>query len=85
MKTLSDLTELSDAELIAEWRRGNDNGEGWDIGHETDELDALTEEGWTFVRWVGDEHCQFAAWASECGQVAIVADGHGPWAVTVEA
>ena len=77
--TLADLTDLTDAELIAEWKRGNDAGEGFAIGWETDALDALDTIG-TFVRFVGD----LAAWERD-GTLILVGDVHGPWAVTVEA
>ena len=76
--TITDLTDLTDAELIAAYRAGNNAGEGFAIGNENDAIDALDTIG-TFVRFVGD----LAAWERD-GALILVGDSHGPWAVKID-
>ena len=77
--TLTDLTNLTDAELIAAYREGNNAGEGFAIGRENDAINDLDTIG-TFLCMIDPS---LAAWERD-GRLILVGDAHGPWAIAID-
>ena len=63
------------------YRERNNNGEGYAVGRESDEIFEVKEKGLVFHYMVSDD---LAVYEGPKGLV-LVGDSNGPWAVDVEA
>lgn len=87
------MTREEYTEYLTYWRRGNDNGDGFPVGEENDNIfRAIRREGHriedAYPYQLGDEdstrHREFLAIASRPdGTEYIVCDTSGPWGVNL--
>jgi len=65
---------------LNDWRRGNDRGDGYEVGNEKDSPSrAARREGWTVV----DTDVDAVLATKRNGKMVVIADSNGPWAVDV--
>lgn len=90
MKNKLDVMNMTDAELVNAWSRGNDAGDGWAPAQDGDDTQSLTDaieaEDGTILRAIeagsgGNNSRMYLAEIS--GQFCVVADCNGPWTVTL--
>lgn len=72
---------MTNEELMDAWRRGNNAGHGWAVGREDmTPIEAALDVGLEHVRTISPEGGVVGKLA---GDIIVVADSHGPWAVTI--
>jgi hypothetical protein len=73
---------MTDKELLNAWRSGNDSGRGYAVGEEDmSPSDAAKDAGLENIRTISPDGIVVGELA---GDVVVVADCNGPWAVTVD-
>lgn len=70
------------AEALRQWREGNDNGDGFEIGHDTDTPEEAAERKGLEVIAYGEEG--FVVARAPDGHVYAIANSYGPWAVRLD-
>jgi len=76
---------LSGIDPVAEWREGNNDGQGYAPADHTSHPQtvlALTAAGWLLVE---PAHCDtdVDVWLQPDGTITAIGDLHGPWAVDI--
>lgn len=75
--------EWTDEELLAAWRHGNDNGNGWGIGLPgMTPMEAAEDYGLIEIETISGDGCVVGCDGD--GTAVVVCDSNGPWAVTVD-
>jgi hypothetical protein len=72
---------MSSGGWIKEWRRGNDRGDGYEAGNESDSpVRAAIREGWDVIE---EDITGNVLAMRPGGGMVVIADLNGPWAVDV--
>lgn len=76
------MTKMTVEQFEAQWRKGNNDGEGYAPGNEDcqDVMESVAQEEWEVL----DSH-EYDGGAAlcrkHCGGLVLVMDANGPWAV----
>ena len=72
---------MKDKELMDAWRQGNNAGHGYALGNEDmTPVEAARDAGLENIQTITPEGAVFGELA---GDVIVIADHNGPWAVTI--
>ena len=75
-------TTLTNEELLSAWLRGNDRGEGYPVGGVSDSpAEAAERSGYIDITDIGPDGAVCAT--NGRGELVVICDANGPWAVTV--